>query len=91
MWWFYLPQVYNKQSVFSTERSLGCHIHFLPPLPHSFPAIKIIEASAQNGEGMDELKEIIERSLEDDFFIEDEEEPQTQKVVVTAVKKKKNN
>lgn len=33
-----------------------------------FPAIKIIEASAQNGEGMKELKDIIEESLEDGFL-----------------------
>lgn len=31
-------------------------------------AVKIIEASAQNGEGMEELKEIIEESLLDDFI-----------------------
>ena len=33
-------------------------------------AIKIIEASAQNGEGLAELKDIIEKSLEDGFAAE---------------------
>ena len=37
-------------------------------------AIKIIEASAQNGEGLGELKDIIEKSLEDGF--EAETQPQ---------------
>lgn len=65
-------------------------------------AIKIIEASAQNGEGMNEIKEIIEKSLEDGFieslYREDEnktaqapleaEPVKVQKAVAVAVKKK---
>lgn len=49
-------------------------------------AIKIIEASAQNGEGMAEIKEIIEKSLEDNFT--EEKESEVIKTVV-AVKRKK--
>ncbi len=56
-------------------------------------AIKIIEASAQNGEGMKELKDIIEASLTEDFFKESEEEipaPEEIKAVkVTVTKRKK--
>ena len=35
-------------------------------------AVTVIEASAQNGEGMAELKEVIERAVEEGFFIEEE-------------------
>ncbi len=51
-------------------------------------AVKIIEASAQNGEGMEALKEIIEKSLEDGFS-EEKAGPQQNKAVVAAVKRKK--
>lgn len=63
-------------------------------------AIKIIEASAQNGEGMEEIKAVIEKSLEENFSEEEktpeevseeapEEAPVVRKVVVKAVKRKK--
>lgn len=53
-------------------------------------AIKIIEASAQNGEGMAELKEIIEASLEEDFLTEETQEVPAEPVKVAVVKRKKN-
>lgn len=53
-------------------------------------AIKIIEASAQNGEGMAEIKEIIEASLEEGFLTEEiTEEAPAEPVKVAVVKRKK--
>ncbi len=56
-------------------------------------AIKVIEVSAQNGEGIQELKDIIEASLEADFHEKytdaPEEEQAPQPVKVTVVKRKK--
>lgn len=49
-------------------------------------AIRIIEASAQNGEGMAELKEIIEASLSEDFFESlSEEAEEADESIVEAV------
>ncbi len=44
-------------------------------------AIKIIEASAQNGEGLAELKDIIEKSIEDGFMSDAEETEKEQSVL----------
>lgn len=53
------------------------------------PAVKIIEASAQNGEGMQELKEIIERAVSDELFPEESPIPaEPTPAVVRAVRKK---
>ena len=52
-------------------------------------AIKIIEASAQNGEGMAEIKEIIEASLEEGFLTEETQETPAEPVKVAVVKRKK--
>ncbi len=51
------------------------------------PAVRIIEASAQNGEGMAELKEIIERAVADELFPE-EAAAEPVPAVVKAVRKK---
>ena len=55
-------------------------------------AICVIEASAQNGEGMKELKEVIEKAASDELFPEEaaEEIPEAPPVPVTvkAVRRK---
>ena len=69
----------ERRKAFSKNEYLSC-------------AIKIIEASAQNGEGIEELKSIIEASLEEDFlekFTETEKEPEEAKPVKVAVVKRK--
>lgn len=69
----------ERRKAFSENEYLSC-------------AIKIIEASAQNGEGIEELKSIIEASLEEDFlekFTETEKEPEEAKPVKVAVVKRK--
>ncbi len=60
--------------------------------PFLKPAVTVIEASAQNGEGMAELKEVIERAVEEGFVTEEpaEEipaEPTPVKVTATVRKK----
>lgn len=64
--------------------------------PFLAPALKIIEASAQNGEGMEEIKEIIEKAIEASFeeITEPEEAPAAKdesaspvKVTAVAVRK----
>ena len=52
------------------------------------PAVKVIEASAQNGEGMAELKEIIEKAVADELFTEEEALEAPAPAVVKAVRKK---
>ena len=52
------------------------------------PALAIIEASAQNGEGMAELKEIIEKAVADELFHEEAVPEAPAPAVVKAVRKK---
>lgn len=52
------------------------------------PALAIIEASAQNGEGMQELKEIIEKAVSDELFPEEPAPSEPTPAVVKAVRKK---
>lgn len=52
------------------------------------PALSIIEASAQNGEGMAELKEIIEKAVADELFPEEAVPEAPAPAVVKAVRKK---
>lgn len=49
-------------------------------------AVKIIEASAQNGEGMAEIKEIIEASLEEGFLTGESAEEITEEIPAEPVK-----
>ncbi len=58
--------------------------------PFLAPALKVIEASAQNGEGMAELKTIIEKAAADELVPEEPapEEPAPAVVKATAVRKK---
>ena len=60
--------------------------------PFLSPAVAVIEASAQNGEGMAELKEVIERAVEEGFMKAEETEeipaaPAPVKVAAVARKK----
>jgi len=53
------------------------------------PALSIIEASAQNGEGMLQLKEVIEKAVADELFPEEPPIPaEPAPAVVKAVRKK---
>ncbi len=52
------------------------------------PALAIIEASAQNGEGMQELKEVIEKAVADELFPEEPAPSEPAPAVVKAVRKK---
>ncbi len=52
------------------------------------PALAIIEASAQNGEGMQELKEVIEKAVADELFPEEPAPSEPTPAVVKAVRKK---
>ncbi len=63
--------------------------------PFLAPAVAVIEASAQNGEGMAELKEIIERAVEEGFIaaeepVEEEIPVAPAPVKVTATVRKKS-
>ena len=60
--------------------------------PFLAPAVAVIEASAQNGEGMAELKEVIEKAVEEGFMKAEETEeipaaPAPVKVAAVARKK----
>ena len=62
--------------------------------PFLAPAVAVIEASAQNGEGMAELKAVIEKAVEEGFLQEEEPEEEIPAaptpVKVAAVARKKS-
>lgn len=63
--------------------------------PFLSPAVAVIEASAQNGEGMAELKEVIEKAVEEGFIaaeepVEEEIPASPAPVKVAAIARKKS-